>query len=57
VAKAEKGDGELLSERENMAVVGILSTQLVHRHFIENFPAYPIEEPKKVTVFRQDERD
>jgi asparagine synthase (glutamine-hydrolysing) len=53
VAKARKADGELLSERENMAVVGILSTQLIHHHFIENFPAYPIEEPKQVKIFRK----
>ena len=33
-AKCQKGGGQLLSERENMAVVGILSTQLLHHHFI-----------------------
>lgn len=49
-AKCQKGGGQLLSERENMAVVGILSTQLLHHHFIENFPAYPIEEPKDMKV-------
>ena len=50
-AKCQKQDGQLMSERENMAVVGILSTQLLHHHFIENFPAYPIEEPKDVKIF------
>ncbi len=50
-AKCQKGGGQLLSERENMAVVGILSTQLLHHHFIENFPAYPIEEPKDMKVY------
>ena len=50
-AKCRKQDGQLMSERENMAVVGILSTQLLHHHFIENFPAYPIEEPKDMKVY------
>lgn len=51
VEKCKKQKGQLLSERENMAVVGILSTQLLHHHFIENFPAYPIEEPKDIKVY------
>ena len=50
-AKCEKRGGQLLSERENMAVVGILSTQLLHHHFIENFPAYPVVEPKDMKVY------
>ena len=37
VAKCNQGKGGLLSERENMAVVGILSTQLIHRQFVERF--------------------
>ncbi|GAB6904346.1 Asparagine synthetase [Desulfosarcina cetonica] len=37
VAKCGQGNGALLSERENMAVVGILSTQLIHHQFIEDF--------------------
>lgn len=37
VLKCKKQAGQLLSERENMAVVGILSTQLLHKHFISNF--------------------
>ncbi|BBO70448.1 asparagine synthetase B [Desulfosarcina alkanivorans] len=37
VAKCSQGRGSLLSERENMALVGILSTQLVHHQFIEDF--------------------
>jgi len=51
VEKCKKQNGQLLSERENMAVVGILSTQLVHHHFIENFPAYPIEEAKDLKIY------
>lgn len=53
VAKCRKHDGKLLSERENMALVGILSTQLVHYQFIENFPMNPIQMPENVKVFKQ----
>ncbi|MFK5954113.1 MAG: asparagine synthase (glutamine-hydrolyzing) [Desulfobacterium sp.] len=38
VKKCQKQGGVLLSERENMALVGILSTQLLDFQFIENFP-------------------
>ena len=31
-----------LSERDNMALAGILSTQLLHHQFVENFPGRPI---------------
>ena len=37
VAKCSQGKGSLLSERENMGLVGVLSTQLIHHQFIENF--------------------
>jgi asparagine synthase (glutamine-hydrolysing) len=37
VAKCSQGKGALLSERENMALVGILSTQLIHHQFIDAF--------------------
>lgn len=40
-----------MSERENMALVGIISTQLLEGMFVRNFPAYPIHEPEKVKVF------
>jgi asparagine synthase (glutamine-hydrolysing) len=53
--KCRKNEGKLLSERENMGLVGIISTQLLHRQFVEGFPAYPVVEPEKVQVFRQDE--
>jgi asparagine synthase (glutamine-hydrolysing) len=49
--KCRKQDGALLSERENMALVGIISTQLLDHQFIRNFPAYPIPELKNVRVF------
>ncbi len=38
MAKAIKSKGELLSERENMALIGILSTQLLDHMFIKQFP-------------------
>lgn len=37
--KCLQNKGALLSERENMALVGILSAQLIGFHFIENFSA------------------
>jgi asparagine synthase (glutamine-hydrolysing) len=37
VKKCRQQKGMLLSERENMALVGILSTQLLYFHFIKNF--------------------
>ena len=49
--KCRTQKGNLLSERENMALVGILSTQLMDHHFIKNFPAYPIQEPQDVKIF------
>ncbi len=55
-AKCRQQKGDLLSERENMALVGILSTQLVDHLFIKNFPAYPIQEPEDVKVFGTSEK-
>ncbi len=49
--KCSRQEGSLLSERENMALVGILSTQLLDELFIKNFPPYPIEEPEDVKLF------
>jgi asparagine synthase (glutamine-hydrolysing) len=40
LAKCRKQDGRLVSERENMALVAILSTQLLDHQFIRNFPAF-----------------
>ena len=48
--KCSKQGGQLLGERENMAIVGILSTQLLDYQFIRNFPAYPIQEPNYVNI-------
>jgi asparagine synthase (glutamine-hydrolysing) len=51
VDKCRKQDGALLSERENMAVVGIISTQLLDHHFIRSFPVYTGMEPGNVKVY------
>ena len=52
VEKADRQQGFLSSERENMALVGIISTQLVHEQFIENFPGLPVREPGRIRVHR-----
>ena len=49
--KCRKQEGTLLSERENMALVGIISTQLLDHQFIRNFPAHPVQEPQNVKLF------
>ena len=52
IAKCRSRQGSLLSERENMALVGILSTQLLDQQFIRDFPAYPaaaLSDPKVYT--------
>jgi len=51
--KCKQHQGQILSERENMALVGILSTQLLDHQFIQNFPAYPIQEPKDLKIYRE----
>lgn len=50
VKKCRKNRSGLLSERENMALVGILSTQLLDEQFIRNFPHKPVNEPDKLLV-------
>jgi asparagine synthase (glutamine-hydrolysing) len=40
VSKCRQQDGRLVSERENMALVAILSTQLLDRQFIQDFPVF-----------------
>jgi len=50
LSKCRRQEGKLLSERENMALVGILSTQLVDHQFIRNFPAHPVQDPEEVKV-------
>jgi asparagine synthase (glutamine-hydrolysing) len=53
LAKCDRQNGNLTSERENMALVGILSTQLVDQMFIRDFPAYEVQEPRDVKVFTE----
>jgi len=51
VDKYRKADQLISSETQNMALVGILSTQLVHNHFIENCTSAhvkPIEIKNKI---------
>jgi asparagine synthase (glutamine-hydrolysing) len=52
VEKCRKQEGKLLSERENMALVGIVSTQLLDYLFIRNFPTDSFLEPEKFRVFK-----
>ncbi len=49
--KARQTGGHLLSERENMALTGIISTQLIDEQFIRNFPYVPVVEPETVRLF------
>jgi asparagine synthase (glutamine-hydrolysing) len=51
--KCERQDGRLTSERENMALVGILSTQLLHEQFIRRFPHKPVKDLHNLKVYPQ----
>jgi asparagine synthase (glutamine-hydrolysing) len=53
-SKCRRQGDTLLSERENMALVGILSTQLLDHLFVKEFPIDPVEELHNVRVFRQE---
>jgi asparagine synthase (glutamine-hydrolysing) len=50
VQKAQRNPNGLSSERENMALVGILSTQLLHHQFIKDFPPKPEKMLSNITV-------
>ncbi len=50
--KCRRQEGHLLSERENMALVGILSTQLLDHQFVRNFPHSPIQEAENIKIFK-----
>ena len=52
VEKCRKQDGALLSERENMAVIGVISTQLLDHHFIRRFSPGTIAEADNVKISR-----
>jgi asparagine synthase (glutamine-hydrolysing) len=49
--KCRRQQGQLLSERENMALVGILSTQLLDHYFVRNFPTVQAVGADTVKVF------
>lgn len=51
VGKVRRQYGQLLSERENMGLIGILSTQLLDEMFVKSFPYNPIIEPEQVNVY------
>ena len=51
--KCEKGQGQILSERENMALAGILSTQLLDHLFLKEFPSRQIGVPENIRVYKQ----
>ncbi|BBO73020.1 asparagine synthetase B [Desulfosarcina widdelii] len=51
VAKCRNRQGSLLSERENMALVAILSTQLLDQQFVRGFPAYEAEDVPSPVVY------
>jgi asparagine synthase (glutamine-hydrolysing) len=55
VEKHKRSDARVSSEFQNMALVGILSTQILHDRFIENFPGRAIAPlvPDKVIKIRQ----
>lgn len=49
--KCRRQQGQLLSERENMALVGILSTQLLDHYFVREFPTVDAMGAEMVKVF------
>ncbi len=52
--KARQPNGRALSERENMALVGIISTQLLDDQFIRHFPTEPDHLHKNLKIYHQD---
>jgi asparagine synthase (glutamine-hydrolysing) len=57
LAKCRRQKGNVLSERENMAIVGILSTQLLDHLFIKDFPSKTVKEPENIRHFTQKDLD
>jgi asparagine synthase (glutamine-hydrolysing) len=53
IAKCRQQEGQLVSERENMALVAILSTQLLDHQFIRHFPNFSDEPMDHTVVERQ----
>ena len=56
VDKIRKQEGHLLSERENMALIGILSTQLLDELFISHFPYVAVKEPGEVKIYNSQKK-
>jgi len=55
ISKCRRQKGRILSERENMALVGILSTQLLDKQFIQqNLPSNLVKEPNDVKIYGKD---
>lgn len=52
--KCRQQDGRLVSERENMALVAILSTQLLNQQFIQSFPDFSTGEMNHTVLARQE---
>ena len=51
VQKGDNQKGFLLSERENMDLIGIISTQLLHEQFVSGFPCRPPSGINNLTVY------
>jgi len=49
--------GARVSEGDDMALVGVLSTQLLHHLFVENSPPRPVEQAHPVRVCRGKEQE
>jgi asparagine synthase (glutamine-hydrolysing) len=45
--------GAHVSERDDMALAGVLSVQLLHRLFVDDFPPRPVQEPQLVRICRE----
>ena len=52
--KALQPNGRALSERENMALVGIISTQLLDEKFVRHFPPAPPHLHNDLKIYHQD---
>lgn len=50
-------EGARVSEGDDMALVGVLSTQLLHDMFVTRFSSRPVEEAHPVRICRGKERD
>jgi hypothetical protein len=51
MSKCFKHGGQILSERENMALAGIVSTQLLHHFFVAEFSSQHCQEPERLLAF------